>query len=333
MTSAQGRPADLPPAAGPGRPLCPATVAVGRPGRPAGPLRRPRRPRRRPAARLRARARRLAAQLGGAGPAAHPDLPRPRASTWPASAAPRAAADPTSVEANQQLLHRFLTEVAGTPAILVGNSMGGLIAAMQARRAPGDGRRPGARRPGAAHQRPGAGRTRWSPSPSACTPCRPSAGRCSTGAGAARTPEQSAMDVLRLCCSDPGRVPGGGAARSTSSWRASGTATPTSTTQFLMAARSLLHAAVPRPRARRQMLGGITAPVLLLHGDEDRLVPGRGRPYGGRRASRRGGSRWPRASGTCPSWRCPSGPPGTCWTGSPRGRRAPRDRARHATLD
>ena len=40
--------------------------------------------------------------------------------------------DPTSVEANQHLLHRFLTEVAGAPAVVVGNSMGGLIAAMQA---------------------------------------------------------------------------------------------------------------------------------------------------------------------------------------------------------
>jgi len=43
----------------------------------------------------------------------------------------------TSVYANQRLLHRFVTEVAGTPAILVGNSMGGLISILQASEHPG----------------------------------------------------------------------------------------------------------------------------------------------------------------------------------------------------
>ncbi|MDI1290308.1 MAG: alpha/beta fold hydrolase, partial [bacterium] len=38
----------------------------------------------------------------------------------------------TSVQANQLLLHRFLTEVTGSPVILVGNSMGGLISILQA---------------------------------------------------------------------------------------------------------------------------------------------------------------------------------------------------------
>ena len=42
----------------------------------------------------------------------------------------------TSVQANQRLLHRFLTEVAGVPAILVGNSMGGLISILQASQRP-----------------------------------------------------------------------------------------------------------------------------------------------------------------------------------------------------
>src|SRR5450631_1088817 len=38
----------------------------------------------------------------------------------------------TSVTANQQMLARFLSEVAGGPVILVGNSMGGLITILQA---------------------------------------------------------------------------------------------------------------------------------------------------------------------------------------------------------
>src|SRR5262245_17939171 len=37
----------------------------------------------------------------------------------------------TTVPANTALLHRFLTEVVGEPVVLVGNSMGGLIAIHQ----------------------------------------------------------------------------------------------------------------------------------------------------------------------------------------------------------
>jgi len=42
----------------------------------------------------------------------------------------------TSVHANQHIVHRFLTEVTGAPAILMGNSMGGLLAVVQATSAP-----------------------------------------------------------------------------------------------------------------------------------------------------------------------------------------------------
>src|SRR6266498_678033 len=38
----------------------------------------------------------------------------------------------TTVPANTALLHRFLTEMVGEPVVLVGNSMGGLIAIHQA---------------------------------------------------------------------------------------------------------------------------------------------------------------------------------------------------------
>jgi pimeloyl-ACP methyl ester carboxylesterase len=40
------------------------------------------------------------------------------------------------VHANQHLIHRFLTEVTGSPAVLMGNSMGGLLAVVQATSAP-----------------------------------------------------------------------------------------------------------------------------------------------------------------------------------------------------
>lgn len=42
----------------------------------------------------------------------------------------------TSVHANQHVIHRFLTEVTGSPAVLMGNSMGGLLSVVQATSAP-----------------------------------------------------------------------------------------------------------------------------------------------------------------------------------------------------
>lgn len=42
----------------------------------------------------------------------------------------------TSVHANQHIIHRFLTEVTGSPAVLMGNSMGGLLSVVQATSAP-----------------------------------------------------------------------------------------------------------------------------------------------------------------------------------------------------
>lgn len=41
-----------------------------------------------------------------------------------------------SVHANQHVIHRFLTEVTGSPAVLMGNSMGGLLSVVQATSAP-----------------------------------------------------------------------------------------------------------------------------------------------------------------------------------------------------
>lgn len=41
-----------------------------------------------------------------------------------------------SLPANRALLHRFMSQIAGKPAVLVGHSMGGTIAAMQASRNP-----------------------------------------------------------------------------------------------------------------------------------------------------------------------------------------------------
>src|SRR2546428_8653300 len=42
----------------------------------------------------------------------------------------------STIASNQRLLDRFIREVAGSPAVLVGNSMGGLLSSLQAARRP-----------------------------------------------------------------------------------------------------------------------------------------------------------------------------------------------------
>lgn len=176
----------------------------------------------------------------------------------------------TSVHANQRLLHRFLREVAGTPVILVGNSMGGLIAAMQASSRPDtvagsvfiDPALPvGLRaRPHplvvaifAAYSLPAIGHAYM-------------ARRRSS-----RSAEELAMDVLRLCCVDPSRVTREVVEQHVALAR-DRREYPDVDAELLVAARSLLWV-LARRRQHAAMLRSIRTPVLLLHGDEDRLVP------------------------------------------------------------
>ena len=112
----------------------------------------------------------------------------------------------TSVAANQQMLQRFLTEVAGGPAVLVGNSMGAMITILQAARHPETVAALVLVDP----PLPGRGGTRRDPLVAvgfgmyAVAPL----GRAMLKARRrVRSPEQLAMDVLRLCCVDPSRVP------------------------------------------------------------------------------------------------------------------------------
>ncbi|HEY6794660.1 MAG TPA: alpha/beta hydrolase [Kineosporiaceae bacterium] len=171
----------------------------------------------------------------------------------------------TSVRGNQRLLHRFVTEVAGAPAILVGNSMGGLISVLEAADHPQDvaglvlidpALPPDLRtRPDpvtaaifAAHFTPGAARRR-----------------------ARTTPEQAALDILWLCCADPGRIPHEVLEAHLQLARSRGYYAEMES-EFVLATRSLLWT-LARRRQFRATLDGIDVPVLLIHGDSDRLIP------------------------------------------------------------
>ena len=175
----------------------------------------------------------------------------------------------TSVQANNRLLHRFLVEVAGTPAILIGNSMGGLISIRQAAR----------------RAETVAGLVLVDPALPPALRARPDPRVFATfaafmvpvvGRRVARRPrdEESAVkatrELMELCCADPDRIPPEVVALHTE-LAGQRLEYPDVDSEMLTAAQSLLWVLADRKRYAA-MLHDIDVPVLLLHGDRDRLV-------------------------------------------------------------
>ncbi|HXR67861.1 MAG TPA: alpha/beta hydrolase [Dermatophilaceae bacterium] len=183
----------------------------------------------------------------------------------------QAGTQSTSVTANQRMLHRFLSEVVGGPAILVGNSMGGTIAILQASRHPETVRALVLLSPAL----PANAASRPDPLVTAGFGMYavPRLGRAVLKARRrVRTPEQIAMDILRLCCVDPARVPADvleqhmAVARDRRGY-------PDIDQHFLAAARSLMVVLARRGTYLAAMKNiPESVPVLLLHGEKDRLV-------------------------------------------------------------
>jgi pimeloyl-ACP methyl ester carboxylesterase len=182
----------------------------------------------------------------------------------------RAVDRSVSVSANQRLLNRFLTEVIDGPAILVGNSMGGLITALQAD----------------AHPETVAGAVLVDPALPIVVGARldpwvagmfamyvvPPFGRAALRARRRRSsPEESVTDLLRLVCFDADRVPAEVVEQHIALARIRRTYEEVDDS-MLDAARSLLRV-LTRRRRIAEMLASVRCPVLLLHGDKDRLVP------------------------------------------------------------
>lgn len=176
----------------------------------------------------------------------------------------------TSVHANQSLLHRFLTEVVGAPAIIVGNSMGGLIAVLET----------------AAHPESVAGLVLVDPALSVGLGSRPdplaaamfglyaapALGRSIVARRrSSRSAEEATMAVLRLCCADPSRVPRPIVEQHVALAQERQYYSDVDA-ELIVAARSLVWVLARRPTYAR-MMHQIAVPVLLLHGDQDRLVP------------------------------------------------------------
>jgi pimeloyl-ACP methyl ester carboxylesterase len=178
----------------------------------------------------------------------------------------------STVQANARLVDRFITEVIGTPVILVGNSMGGQISIMET----------------AAHQDAIKGLVLIDP---ALPPQKPDwqvTGRfllyALPGLGelavarllASVSPEAAVPQLLQLCYADPSRADPEMIKAEVALTARRRPATPAQASArariFLAAARSMLRIAARR-RRYAAMMAGIDIPVLLIGGDADRLVP------------------------------------------------------------
>jgi pimeloyl-ACP methyl ester carboxylesterase len=171
---------------------------------------------------------------------------------------------------NRDLLARFIDEFIGHPVIVVGNSMGGLLAMLLA------------------DERPSLvlGLVLVDPAVPVGPAARPDPLVTLTFGGYAvpalarvfmsrrRTlvsAEDQAMAVLRLCCVDTSRVPEHvlqqhlDLARERKDY-------PDVDAELIVAGRSLV-LVLARRRWLRALMGRISVPVLLLHGSRDRLVP------------------------------------------------------------
>jgi len=179
----------------------------------------------------------------------------------------------TAVQANAQLLDRFVREVTGTPVILVGNSMGGLISILQT-----------AARPDTVQ-----GLVLIDP---ALPPPRgkldPEVTRnfllyALPGPGELflrryllrRSPEQAVRELLDVCFADPSRADPDLIAADIALIERRKPISPHQASvragTFLTAARSLLRVLGLR-RRYWEMMAGIDVPVLLIGGEADRLV-------------------------------------------------------------
>jgi pimeloyl-ACP methyl ester carboxylesterase len=174
-----------------------------------------------------------------------------------------------SVPANVAVLDRFLRQVVGAPVVLVGNSMGGMISVLTTAAAPHlvralvlvDPAVPGPlRRPD-----PLVGLT-------FATYAMPGLGEFALRSRRLRVGARTqVLDMLRVCGVDPATVPASLINRSVALVEERRDVDGMDRA-FLAAARSLLRV-LADPRRYRSAMAGVDVPVLLVHGDSDRLVP------------------------------------------------------------
>ena len=175
-----------------------------------------------------------------------------------------------TVGANAALVHDFVTRIAGEPAVLVGNSMGGHIAILEAAEHPDavtalvlvDAAVPGARLRRAAPMMMGA----------LAAISVPGLGRAMVNRRIGRfDPDELVWQTLRLVCADASRVDPGVVAAHVTLTRERARLGRQNTRAFVQAFRSIgFRVADPRFWAKVRR---VEAPALIVHGRLDRIVP------------------------------------------------------------
>jgi pimeloyl-ACP methyl ester carboxylesterase len=180
-----------------------------------------------------------------------------------------AAGRSTTVTANRRLLDRFIKEVVKEPVVLIGNSMGGLISLLETAKAPD--LVTGAVLIDPALPRPLLSRVDPRVALQFAVVAIPGIGEVAFNRRSRRqTVTEQVRQTLKMCTVDISRVPSeviDEAVRGLESRKRG----DFSSSDVLDAARSLLRM-LGRPQAVRKQIKSVTAPVLLLHGDRDRLV-------------------------------------------------------------
>ncbi|HTW19422.1 MAG TPA: alpha/beta hydrolase [Mycobacteriales bacterium] len=180
-----------------------------------------------------------------------------------------AAGRPTSVPANRALLDRYIREVLGEPVVLMGNSMGGLITLLESAAAPD--LVTGAVLVNPALPRPLLSRLDPRVALQFAVVAVPGLGEAALARRRRhRSVAMQIWDTLKLCTVDIARVPPAvieAGIAATESRRAA----DFPPIDLVRAGRSVMRM-LSRPQALRRTFGRVSAPVLLLHGDRDRLV-------------------------------------------------------------
>jgi pimeloyl-ACP methyl ester carboxylesterase len=181
-----------------------------------------------------------------------------------------AAGRPTTVGANRRLVDRFIEEVAGEPVVLLGNSMGGMISVLEAAAAPD--RVSGAVLVDPALPRPPFGRIDARVAVQFAVMALPMIGEAAYVRRRYRhSAEHQIRQGLKMCTVDLDRVPDEviRAAVDVVRKRDNHEFPPA---DVIAAGRSVVQRVSRAPKLQRAM-AAVQAPVLVLHGAKDRLVP------------------------------------------------------------
>jgi pimeloyl-ACP methyl ester carboxylesterase len=174
-----------------------------------------------------------------------------------------------SVQANAAILDRFVREIAGAPAVLVGNSMGGMVSLMETDANPDSVA-------GLVLVDPSLPVPRQWPDVQVTSQfllyAIPFVGQRYMALTRNRRSDRQLVErVINLCFAEPSKASGDlmDAATALAAHRRT---MPAQDAAFLQAARSLM-LLLAQPKQYQALMKRVEHPVLLVHGDRDRLVP------------------------------------------------------------